>query len=108
MSNYVRSSIPRVPNRVNPVEDFADKWHDPSLRHLQLEENFWLWLEQAQEDFLFAANARDVSYLEEQVSAKFATTLNVERLKERSVSVPLMLGHVPRVTISAGFQQSLG
>jgi hypothetical protein len=83
MRNHVRSSIPRVPNPVNPVEDFADKWHDSAFRHLRLEENFWLWLEQAQEDFRIVASARNVIYLEEQVKAKFATTLNADRLKEK-------------------------
>jgi hypothetical protein len=83
MRGCVRDSIPRVPNPVNPAEDFADKWHDPAFRHLQLEENFWLWLEQAQEDFRIVAEARDITYLEEQVTAKFATAINADRLKEK-------------------------
>ena len=83
MRNCVRDTIPRVPNPVNPAEDFADKWHDPDFGHLQLEENFWLWLEQAQQDFRIVANAQEVTYLEEQVRTKFATTLNADRLKER-------------------------
>ena len=83
MCGCVRTTVPRVPNPVNPAEDFADKWSDPALRHLQLEQNFWLWLEQAQEDFQIVASARDITYLEEQVTAKFATTLNTDRLKEK-------------------------
>ena len=83
MRGCVRDSIPRVPNPVNPAEDFADKWHDPAFRHLQLEENFWLWLEQAQEDFRTVAETRDITYLEEQVTAKFAATINADRLKEK-------------------------
>jgi hypothetical protein len=83
MRSCVRDTIPRVPNPVNPAEDFADKWHDPGFRHLQLEENFWLWLEQVQQDFHIVANARDITYLEEQVTTKFATTLNADRLKEQ-------------------------
>jgi hypothetical protein len=82
MRSCVRNSVPRVPNPVNPAEDFADKWHDPAFRHLQLEENFWLWLERAQEDFRIVANARDITYLEEQVNMKFAARLNADRLKE--------------------------
>ena len=83
MRGCVRNSMPRVPNPVNPAEDFADKWHDPDLRALQLEENFWLWLEQAQADFRVVADARDVTYLEAQVRAKFATAINADRLKEK-------------------------
>ena len=67
MRSCVRDHDPRVPNPVNPAEDFADRWHDPGFRHLQLEENFWLWLEQAQQDFRIVADARDITYLEEQV-----------------------------------------
>lgn len=51
MANSISSVSPRVPNPVNPAEDFADKWGDPSSRHLKLEENFRLWLRRAQEDF---------------------------------------------------------
>jgi len=83
MRSCVRDTVPRVLNPVNPAEDFADKWHDPGFRHLQLEENFWLWLEQAQQDFRIVADARDITYLEEQVSTKFATTLNADRLNEQ-------------------------
>jgi hypothetical protein len=83
MRGCVRDSIPRVPNPVNPVEDFADKWHDPAFRHLQLEENFWLWLEQVQQDFRIVANARDITYLEEQVNMKFAAAINADLLKDK-------------------------
>jgi hypothetical protein len=93
MRGCVRNSIPRVPNPVNPAEDFADKWHDPAFRHLRLEENFWLWLEQAQQDFRIVADAREITYLEEQVRAKFAATIDADRLKEA-----LGLGSVNVVT----------
>ena len=93
MRGYVRDSIPRVPNPVNPAEDFADKWHDPAFRHLNFEENFWLWLEQAQEDFRIVADARDITYLEEQVNAKFATKIDGDRLKSK-----LGLGSVNVIT----------
>ena len=50
MGSYVRNTRPRVPNPVNPVEDFADKWYDAKYEHLNLERKFWLWLEQAQQE----------------------------------------------------------
>jgi hypothetical protein len=81
MGGCVRDSIPRVPNPVNPAEDFADKWNDPAFRHLKFEENFKLWLERAREDFRIVAGARDITYLEEQVNAKFATRIDGDRLK---------------------------
>lgn len=91
MRGCVRPTIPRVPNPVNPAEDFADKWHDPAYRHLQLEENFWLWLEQAQADFRVVAEARDATYLAEAVKAKFASSLDLDRL---SAKLDLGANHV--------------
>jgi hypothetical protein len=82
MHLYVRTTVPRVPNPVNPAEDFADKWTDPNYAHHQLEKNFWNWLEAAQRDFKIVAQARDVTYLDEQVRAKFAAGIDKERLKE--------------------------
>lgn len=51
MSNKINNSAPRVPNPVDPREDFADKWYDPKYRHLDLEKHFNLWLGQARQDF---------------------------------------------------------
>ncbi len=51
MDSYVQPSMPRVPNPVNPNEDFADKWYAPAYAHLNLEGNFRLWLQQARADF---------------------------------------------------------
>lgn len=83
MHLYVRMTDPRVPNPVNPAEDFADKWHDPQYAHLNLEENFWNWLETARNDFKIIAQARDVTYLDEQVHAKFAASIDKDRLQEK-------------------------
>lgn len=51
MDRYVLSTIPRVPNPVNPNEDFADKWSMSKYAHLNLEGNFQNWLRQARSDF---------------------------------------------------------
>jgi hypothetical protein len=83
MHLYVQTTIPRVPNPVNPAEDFADKWHDPTFAQDDLEQSFWTWLEAAREDFKIVAGARDVTYLDEQVRAKFAASIDKERLKEK-------------------------
>jgi hypothetical protein len=83
MHLYVQQTIPRVPNPVNPAEDFADKWHDPKYAQHQLEQSFWNWLESARRDFKIVAEARDVTYLDEQVHAKFAASIDKDRLKEK-------------------------
>jgi hypothetical protein len=45
--------------------------------------SFWTWLETAQRDFKIVAQARDVTYLDEQVHAKFAASIDKDRLKEK-------------------------
>lgn len=47
MQQCVLRTPPRVPNPVDPEEDFADKW----LEDPRLEERFWQWLQIAQRDF---------------------------------------------------------
>lgn len=51
MDSYVLQNKPKVPNPVNPDEDFADKWDEPKYASLNLERNFHLWLRQARIDF---------------------------------------------------------
>lgn len=83
MHLYVRRTSPRVPNPVNPAEDFADKWHDPQYAHLNLEENFWSWLETARNDFKIISQGREVTYLDEQIHAKLAARIDKNRLQEK-------------------------
>jgi hypothetical protein len=83
MGNKVRPSNPRVPNPVNPAEDFADKWSDPQCRHLRLEEHFKQWLTQAQSDFAAISNARSVESIVALAKEKLGVTLNNDGLEER-------------------------
>ena len=39
MPAYVRSTVPRVPNPADPLEDYADKWS----KDVRLEKSFWEW-----------------------------------------------------------------
>jgi hypothetical protein len=50
MDSYVLPAQPRVPNPVNPSEDFADKWNNPEYAHLKFKVNFRQWLQQARAD----------------------------------------------------------
>lgn len=47
LPEFIFNTTPRIPNPVNPGEDFADKWSQNDL----LERNFWSWYEQAKADF---------------------------------------------------------
>lgn len=51
MERYINSVVPYIPNPVNPVEDFADKWYDENSKHLKLRDSFYKWLYQAKADF---------------------------------------------------------
>src|SRR5690625_7705677 len=46
MMREINSTEPRVPNPVNPEEDFADKWKSEP----ELETHFYQWLVQVQRD----------------------------------------------------------
>jgi hypothetical protein len=93
MSDFVRATVPRVPNPVHPSEDFADKWYDPAYAHLQLEKNFWLWLEQARNDFRVLQRSHDADFIVAQARTKFGAVLNAKNLKEK-----LGLGSVSIIT----------
>lgn len=62
MAEYINAAVPLVPNPVNPVEDFADKWYDKGSTEYKLQENFNKWLYQARADFK-ALCAKDNSQL---------------------------------------------
>lgn len=83
MLYHLNKEIPRVPNPVNPNEDFADKWAMPQYSHLKLEQNFFLWLKQAQLDFQVITSSNDVEKINEQFTKKFSVKTNSDELKKR-------------------------
>lgn len=83
MGNFVNQREPRVPNPVNPSEDFADKWYDSKYAHLNLEQNFYWWLQQVQEDFAMIGQSRDADFIAEQVREKFASTIDAGSLRAK-------------------------
>lgn len=58
MGDLVNANTPRVPNPVNPAEDFADKWVTEEGQKLNLEGNFKAWLAQAKRDFVALSQNR--------------------------------------------------
>lgn len=75
MGQLISSTSPRVPNPVNPIEDFADKWSTAEGKKLKLEQNFFMWLEQAKADFKHFSLSRNQIALSDQASQKFGVTL---------------------------------
>jgi hypothetical protein len=80
MAVFVNETVPRIPNPVNPAEDFADKWADSAYRHLRLEESFWRWLQQAQSDFGAFESAGDLRSLTEHINKSIGTRFSLNDL----------------------------
>lgn len=80
MDRFIRSTTPRIPNPVNPAEDFADKWGTAEGRSLQLEQHFRAWLIQARADLRLVAESRDQQFFEEQTLKKFGTKITTTAL----------------------------
>ena len=58
MPRYIQhnNGVVWIPNPVNPLENFADKWAE----HPQREENFYKWLSEVQKDFNSALEQPDI------------------------------------------------
>jgi hypothetical protein len=83
IGNLVNSQPPKVPNPVDPEEDFADRWGMLKYRHLKLEQNFWDWLKQAQIDFEKITSTTDTKFITEQAEQKFSVRFNISELSKR-------------------------
>ncbi len=83
MAHHIQPNTPRVPNPVNPEEDFSDKWDTPEGQALDLEGNFYRWLGQAQADFHRLADTQDPDVLEKRAERALGLSLNRQRLRER-------------------------
>lgn len=83
MGKYLGDVAPRVPNPVDPDEDFADKWAMPQYRHLNLERNFRNWLRQAQIDFDVLRSSTNAYILAEEASSKFSVRVDASCFAEQ-------------------------
>lgn len=83
MGELVNTTSPRVPNPVNPAEDFADKWSDPTSHHLNLEVKFGLWLRQAQIFFGAIGKERNPELIVEAARDKLGVSLNAENISTK-------------------------
>jgi hypothetical protein len=83
MGALVNPVSPRVPNPVNPAEDFTDRWTDPESQKHQLEAKFWRWLKQAQIDFEAVGRERKPDLIVEAARAKFGASLNAKDLSTK-------------------------
>lgn len=101
MDRFVNASRPRVPNPVNPIEDFADKWETAEGRRLQLETNFRNWLTQARADFAKISNSSDPQYIAEQAQARFKALVDPTEIRRKlGVNFPAVATTPKKVSIS--------
>jgi hypothetical protein len=88
MDSYVLPTQPRVPNPVNPAEDFADKWHNPEYAHLNLEGNFQDWLRQARVDFKSLDGLTSEEEIHKFTFKKFAARIPVNEIEKILPLIP--------------------
>ena len=97
MGEYVNQDKPRVPNPVDPAEDFADRWSMPKYSHLQLERNFWNWLRQARVDLSQITSSDDTTMITEQVKSKMSVDLNLSEIgRALGISTPAIITATPK------------
>ncbi|MBA7702281.1 hypothetical protein ES703_111041 [subsurface metagenome] len=83
---------PRIPNPVDPAEDFAERWTTREGLSMRLEENFWMWLDQAKTDFEIIKSSDNLQFITQQATEKFAASPDVSILKGAlGVAVPSMM-----------------
>jgi len=83
MGALVNPTSPRVPNPVNPAEDFADKWSDPASRRHNIEAKFWQWLRQAQIYFEAIGKERKPELIVEMARNNLGASLNAKDLSTK-------------------------
>ncbi len=92
MEGLVSRQTPRIPNPVDPAEDFADRWKTREGLTMRLAEYFWMWLEQAKTDFEVIKSSDDLQFVTRQASEKFSASPDSTLLKGAlGVVVPAML-----------------
>lgn len=97
MEACLNKSVPRVPNPVNPVEDFADKWSDSEYKHDELEKNFHLWVDQANADFDLIVGSNDPDAISFQLWKKFGVRISADELRRSLVLAPGPVPAAPRI-----------
>ena len=89
MPHYIQdfNSVTWIPNPVNPLENFADKWQE----HPQREQNFRRWLRQVQQDLDKALKLNDIPGVVESLRPRLGERVVNEALR----SLPELQNHTP-------------
>lgn len=100
MEDYIQDTVPLVPNPVNPVEDFADKWYSPKHSHLKLRDNFFRWLMQAKADFAAICSLNNSQIILDAAEHGFAVKLDKTAI-ERTLGLSAAIITPSRIETSA-------
>jgi hypothetical protein len=88
MAACVKIAWPKVPNPVNPAEDFADKWRSTPV----LERSFRLWLEQAKAGFGAFSRNLERHQLQRLAAKQFAVELSDAKASSLVVQDHISMG----------------
>lgn len=79
MPRYIQQNdgVVWIPNPVNPLENFADKWAE----HPQREENFYKWLSEVQKDLKAALEQPDIKRAAESLKSRLGERVIDEGLR---------------------------
>jgi hypothetical protein len=92
MPLYVGRAKPRIPNPVNPREDFSDRWaSDPSY-----EENFWSWHTAVKADLENLPAILQGGKVASEVRSRFMVNLTEKQLRSLNVSTGSTIGVPPK------------
>ena len=97
MPSFVSDRTPRVPNPVNPVEDFADKWANDSA----LEENFWRWCAQINADLTALAGSLTSDQVGDRLRRAFGVELSSEKCRALSSESRIVQVSSPAIITAA-------
>ncbi|WP_048601594.1 nucleotidyltransferase domain-containing protein [Rubeoparvulum massiliense] len=86
MPTYINPSTPRVPNPVNPNEDFTDRWDTSEGKKLDLEGNFKNWLLQAKVDFYNLLKTESYETASLILNNKFSLNIDKSFLNKKYIS----------------------
>jgi hypothetical protein len=77
MPGFVADARPRIPNPVNPAEDFADRWASDA----RFEDNFWAWHAAIKTDIAKLPDLLGKPQLAREVNRLFGVDLTQEQLE---------------------------
>lgn len=80
LMKFVQSDSNQVLNPVNPQENFADRWAMPAYKHLELKQNFHLWVYQVNRDFEFILSSNELELISESIDGNLAVAMEKSAL----------------------------